>query len=146
VNVCLKFVCALTQTLHPAWEDVGTKACKLGVQLKATITCLAAFIDSLQKVADHATATKGMRCGLSNYGPEVGQYVNNCSCMIARSQLCDVISLDDGRVGHSRTNRQPAHLEQWRHWRSFLFVAVGVRLHALSNDATRLLLVYLTTR
>lgn len=91
-----------SQTLHPAWEDVGTKACKLGVQLKATISCLAAFIDSLQKVADHATAAKGTRLGVVELSAERGDCMARLgSCVIAR-HTCDVISLVDGRVGHSR--------------------------------------------
>lgn len=45
--------------MYPSWENVSHKALKLATQLKATLTCMNAFIDALQTVADSANNIKG---------------------------------------------------------------------------------------
>lgn len=44
---------------YPVWEMVGQRAQKLSAQLKATASCLAGFIDSIQAVSDYANNLKG---------------------------------------------------------------------------------------
>ncbi|KJH46581.1 hypothetical protein DICVIV_07364 [Dictyocaulus viviparus] len=44
---------------YPIWETVGQRAQKLAAQLKATATCLAGFMDSIQAVSDYANNLKG---------------------------------------------------------------------------------------
>ncbi|WKX91885.1 hypothetical protein Q1695_010150 [Nippostrongylus brasiliensis] len=44
---------------YPAWEMVGQRAQKLSAQLRATATCLAGFVDSIQAVSDYANNLKG---------------------------------------------------------------------------------------
>ncbi|VDL76316.1 unnamed protein product [Nippostrongylus brasiliensis] len=47
------------QQSYPAWEMVGQRAQKLSAQLRATATCLAGFVDSIQAVSDYANNLKG---------------------------------------------------------------------------------------
>ncbi|KHJ99024.1 hypothetical protein OESDEN_00976 [Oesophagostomum dentatum] len=44
---------------YPAWEMVGQRAQKLSVQLRATASCIAAFVDAVQAVSDYANNLKG---------------------------------------------------------------------------------------
>ncbi|CAB3407124.1 unnamed protein product [Caenorhabditis bovis] len=44
---------------YPGWEQLSQKAVKLGAQLKATAQCLAAFVEAMQAVCDHANNLKG---------------------------------------------------------------------------------------
>lgn len=47
------------QNSYPAWDDLAQKAVKLSVQLRTTIVALDQFLDSMQKISDYATNTKG---------------------------------------------------------------------------------------
>ncbi|KAJ1346645.1 hypothetical protein KIN20_001516 [Parelaphostrongylus tenuis] len=44
---------------YPVWEMVGQRAQKLSAQLKATASCLAGFMDSIQAVSDYANNLRG---------------------------------------------------------------------------------------
>lgn len=47
---------AQLQALSPCWDEVGSRAAKLGASLKVTLQALCSFLDALQRIADRAAA------------------------------------------------------------------------------------------